>query len=250
MNTLDEVQKIWDTITRSENAKDFTFNLSDQLRLLSTFHVGNYFTYIVNVRNSVIAHVSAQVTNVIGYEPEQLSVPFIIGLIHPHDVAYFLNFEKAVERFFSEKSGQELFDYKVQYDFRVKNTDGNYVRLLHQFMIIQHNPDDVYTFAVDTDISHLKITGVPQLSFIGINGKPSFYNVDPDMVFLPKKAFFTKREMDILRALSTGKNSFEMAAYLNISKHTVDVHRKNLLKKTGAKSTYEILNKAFTNGWM
>lgn len=250
MDVFDEVQKIWETITRSENVIDKEFNLSVQRQLLHIFHVGNYFSYIVNLRRSVIEQISQEVTAMLGYKSEEITIPFLIGKMHPHDVAYFLNFETAVERFFGDKSGNELFKYKVQYDFRLKGADGNYVRLLHQFMIIQHDVNDVRTFVVDTDISHLKLTGEPQLSFIGIACEPSYYNVDPGRIFLQKKSFFTKREMDILRALSSGKNSYEMAEYLNISKHTVDVHRKNLLKKTGAKSTYEILNKAFTNGWM
>nr|WP_322626152.1 LuxR C-terminal-related transcriptional regulator [uncultured Flavobacterium sp.] len=250
MNVYDEVQKIWENVPRSEDVKNTDFNLTAHRQLLSVFHVGSYFTYVVNIRRSLIEHVSFEVTSLLGYSPEDITVPFLVSLMHPHDVPYFLNFESASERFFNDKSGEDLFKYKVQYDFRIKNAAGNYVRLLHQYMIIQHDATDVLTFAVDTDITHLKLTGVPQLSFIGINDAPSYYNVDPERIFLPKKSFFTKRELDILRALSAGKNSYEMAEDLNISKHTVDVHRKNLIKKTGAKSTYEILNKAFTNGWV
>lgn len=45
-------------------------------------------------------------------------------------------------------------------------------------------------------------------------------------------------------------NSAEISEQLNISRYTVDVHRKNILKKTNAKSTYEIIQKAYSNGWL
>lgn len=50
----------------------------------------------------------------------------------------------------------------------------------------------------------------------------------------------TDREIEIVRLLLEGKTSKEIGEKLFISKHTVDTHRRNVLEKTGTKSTSEL----------
>lgn len=52
------------------------------------------------------------------------------------------------------------------------------------------------------------------------------------------------RETEILEMLILGKTSREIGAELFISKTTVDTHRRNILEKTGAKNTTELLIRA------
>ena len=60
----------------------------------------------------------------------------------------------------------------------------------------------------------------------------------------------TNREQDILRNLSTGKTSKEIAEELFISHHTVDTHRRNLLKKLNCSSVVELTRVAFHGGFL
>ena len=250
MNVSEELRSIWDRISKSEHVKDVNFDLQLHKKLLDIFQVGDYFYYVVNVRKSLLEMVSPEAARVLGYPLEDITLEFFVNLMHPDDLPFFLNFEVAVGDFFSNFSGEQLFKYKVQYDFRVKKANGQYARLLHQFIIIHLDPEDVKTFAIDTDITNLKTDLTPQLSFIGLEGNPSYCNVDVNNIFTPTKHIFTKREREILRALANGMNSAEISDSLNISRFTVDVHRKNMLKKTEAKSTYEIIQKAYNNGWV
>lgn len=250
LNVYDELCKIWDNINTDEKVKDLHFDIRVHKKLLDIFQVGDYYYFILNVRKSMFELVSPEASKVLGYPPEMINLPFFVSLIHPEDLPFFLNFEAAVENFFAKISGEKLFKYKVQYDYRVRKADGTYIRILNQIIIIQHEADDVRTFVVNTDITHLKKEPKPIISFIGLEGEPSYMNVDVKDIFRPTKYLFTRREKDILRSLAKGMNSVEISEALNISKHTVDVHRKNMLKKTGAKSTNEIIGIAFNNGWV
>ena len=62
---------------------------------------------------------------------------------------------------------------------------------------------------------------------------------------LPKdfiqKYNFSDREVEILNYLITGKSSQQIAEELNISKYTVDSHRKHILDKTKFHSTAELV---------
>ncbi len=58
----------------------------------------------------------------------------------------------------------------------------------------------------------------------------------------------TKREKEIISLLVNGKTSKEIANELFISKNTVDTHRRNILEKTGLRSTVELAGFAHRNG--
>jgi DNA-binding NarL/FixJ family response regulator len=54
----------------------------------------------------------------------------------------------------------------------------------------------------------------------------------------------TKREVEIIKLISEGLTSQEMADRLFISLRTVETHRGNLLKKLGVKNAVELIRKA------
>lgn len=56
------------------------------------------------------------------------------------------------------------------------------------------------------------------------------------------------REKDVIRYIAEGLSSREIAEELNISSHTVDSHRKNVLTKIGARNTADITRYAIQTG--
>ena len=54
-------------------------------------------------------------------------------------------------------------------------------------------------------------------------------------------ARLSSREQEVLRRLVTGKPSKLIASALGISEKTVDVHRSNLMRKTGTRSVAELM---------
>lgn len=250
LNAYRELNNIWSTITKDQEITNELFDIGVYKSMLDIFQVGDYFYFLLNVRKSKFEFVSPEIVNVLGYPIEFIDVAFFVNLMHPDDLPVFLNFEAAVERFFNDLDGGKYFNYKVQYDFRLKHAMGHYIRVMHQMVIIQHDAQDIKTFVVYTDITHLKKETRPMLSFIGMEGEPSYINVDVLSVFTPTKNMFTNRERKVVKALASGLSSLEIGELLNISKFTVDAHRKNILRKTEAKSTSEIIQKAFNNGWV
>ena len=58
------------------------------------------------------------------------------------------------------------------------------------------------------------------------------------------------REMQVIRYVGKGLSSEEIASELNVSIHTVNSHRKNVLKKLGLKSPTELIVYALKQGWV
>ena len=60
--------------------------------------------------------------------------------------------------------------------------------------------------------------------------------------FLEEKfKMLSEREMTVLKFVIDGKTSEEIAKFLYISINTVNTHRRNILKKTGARSVVDLL---------
>ncbi len=80
--------------------------------------------------------------------------------------------------------------------------------------------------------------------------KSTFYA--SDVISIVEKQKFTSllndRERDILMLIAQGKQSKEIAHQLFLSPHTINTHRKNLLKKLDARTPTELLINAIKHG--
>ena len=59
-----------------------------------------------------------------------------------------------------------------------------------------------------------------------------------------EKIALTRRERQILELVVKGRSSIQIAETLNLSRYTVDTHRKNIHKKTGIKSNVDLVRLA------
>jgi NarL family two-component system response regulator LiaR len=60
----------------------------------------------------------------------------------------------------------------------------------------------------------------------------------------------TEREMEVLRALASGKSNKEIAEALFLSVYTVQVHLRNIFAKLGVSSRTEAVTYAIRQGWV
>lgn len=245
-----EGKKIWDVITERIPMEELRLDVEIHRKLLEIFNVGDYYCYVFNLSKTSFDWVSEEIETVLGYKASETDLPFFLDKIHPDDQPWFLSFEKKVVEFFGALRPDQVPNYKVRYDYRIKKNDGSYIRILQQVVTIQHSNTGAVlrTFGVHTDISHLKQEGLPVLSFIGLNGEPSYINVDVKNKFSPSTQLMSNREKEILRLLIQGHKSQAIADLLFISKETVDKHRKNMLTKNNASNTAELIAIAIRRG--
>ncbi len=250
---FDSVKKIWHEVIKSPSEKDLHIEIELHKNLLNFFQVGDYCYCIVNIIDGKFEYLNSSVFEIYGYNLEQFTMEHFLSYIHPDDIGDFINCENTVVDFFSKLPPDKIQKYKVRYDYRVRKSDGNYIRILHQVLTI-HSTDDgsiIRTLVLHTDISHLQKDNKSSLSFIGLDGEPSYIDVaihNSSFKFI--KELVTNREKVIIKQLAKGKSSRQIGIELGISKYTVDTHRKNILKKTNCKSVAELIAKAAEKGWM
>jgi DNA-binding CsgD family transcriptional regulator len=221
-------------------------------KLLNFFVIGDSYYFIMNHNSLAFELVSKEVKAVMGYDPSEFNIQFSNEKIHPEDLAWFLTFGNKIMEFFSQLPIEKLMKYKVRYDLRYRKKNGDYARILYQGVMIEHDKHGkiLRTLNLHTDITHLKQQGKPVLSFIGMDGEPSYLDVAAKNIFIESKEDLTKREKQVLKLLIEGKLSKEISSILKISKQTVDTHRKNMLRKKNLNNTGELIGKAMRYGWI
>ncbi len=249
---LQEALKIWSKVNIGKPLQDDGFNLEAQKKLLNIFSVGDFYYYIFNLKESKFDLLSPEVATVLGYQPEELDLATFFTKIHPEDQPWFLNIESKLTAFFSQLRADQIPNYKIRYDFRLQKKNGECIRVLQQVITIQHSEEGglLRTFGVHTDISEIKMEGKPVVSIIGLNGEPSFIDIEIDHIFPVPTHFLTPREQQILLLLIKGQETKDIALELGIRSHTVSTHRKNLLTKTKARNTAEMIVMAIRKGWV
>ena len=249
---LTESIKIWQKYAQVEKNEDFSLQLEVYKKLLHFFQVGDFFYYVFNLSTLGFDMVSDGIKKVLGYEPSDITLEFLFNKIHPEDQKWYANFENEAGKFLHSLPIAKRMEYKIRMDFRIQRKDGAYVRFLYQNtgLELYENGNIYRALALLTDITDLKPTGKPMLSFIGLNGEPSYIDVQPGEILIPIDAPITRREKQILLLIIEGKLNKEIAHLLNISKETVDKHRKNMIKKNNCTNSGELIGLAIKSGWL
>ena len=252
---IDIAKQIWEHYSPDRSVAEQEKNklvLDLSHRLIHFFQAGEFFVFIFNVSTLTFDYISPGIENVLGYRPEEMTLDTFFDLFHPEDQKAYVNFENEVGRFLLSLPKERVFKYKVRIDMRMRKKDGTYTRILHQTMVFDVGDDGkiLRSLGVYTDIGYLKMEGKPTLSFIGLEGEPSFINVQVGKELILIKDQLSKREKEILVLIMEGLQNKAIADKLHLSKETVDKHRKNMLAKTDSKSSAELITKAIRNGWV
>lgn len=216
------------------------------------FQIGDYFHVVFNFKDADIEFCSDGIARILGYDPVYFSRNQLLNNIHPEDLPIFLKHEIKTTEFYSGLSPLQTSKYKVRYDFRVQNQFGVYKRLMRQ--VVHFGMDDAgkptRTLSVYTDISYLKRDTAIQLTILGLEGEPSFCDVNPEISQPKSSNPFSERELQVLKLLSTGTSVKKIAIKLNLCLSTINNHRHNMLLKAGVKTCPGLLGKAIRNGWI
>lgn len=236
-----KLQEIWHNQGFASEAGALQFELDLHKRMLGLFGVGDFYYYVFNVKKLAFEFISEQFEPITGWKSDTFDLQKFLDCIHPDDQAFYVNSQQAVSKqLVSQVSSEELYYYKVSLDFRFLCADGTYKRVLQQTVSLRQDEAgaQLYTLGIHTDISHLKTDIKPVLSIIGLEGRPSWNNIEPERVFeSAQPPLLTRRELEIARMLCQGMSSMEVARQLHLSDLTVATHRKNILRKLGVSNT-------------
>ena len=136
-------------------------------------------------------------------------------LVHPDDLEVVRRIDKKVWEFLDTLPEEEKLTYKYIYEMRVLDR-GKYVRMIYQTRLLAFKDDN----------------------FLGMGISVRFQikncltdEIVPFAIETATDALLTPREREILALAKEGMFSKEISEKLNISVHTVNRHRQNILEK-------------------
>jgi DNA-binding CsgD family transcriptional regulator len=202
--------------------------------------VGNSGVHVFDVCKRQFAFYSSNFGSLLGYKPEdyrETGHHFFYNKIHPEDLVILNNYGISFFKVFSNFSRAEKLCHKSISEYRMLNTQNQYVRLIEQYQVLElDKTGQIWLLMGIVDLS------ANQEAYEGV--KTQLINFKSAKIIpweVPKKAEFelTKREIEILKLVKEGLLSKEISNRLSISLHTVNTHRQRFLEKLGANNSFE-----------
>lgn len=128
----------------------------------------------------------------------------------------------------------DRLEYKLMYECRIKDTQDQYHRMLHQYLVLQLDAEG--EIALLLLFMQPVIGETPELPLrncvlIDTRTEEKIFKMGVDIL--------SRRELEILELVDSGMTTKKIAEKLGISMYTVDNHRRNILRKTGTSNTHE-----------
>ena len=211
------------------------------------------FFCITNTVHQNFEYISKNFTACTGLSSDKLNeggMDYFWSLFHPEDIKPWLESLQSLMNFtMSELNDEQRKRMSYTWNYRMKNGKGDYITIIQN------------TTPLQFDKSHKPIIGLAHYTVLDSNLKidicatAKYLNDQKEYETLFYKNIsssnllgaISNRERDVIRLLVSGKTSAEIAEKLCLSVHTINTHRRNILRKLNLKSTIEIVNYFNTN---
>jgi DNA-binding CsgD family transcriptional regulator len=151
---------------------------------------------------------------------------------------------------------EQYSDFIFSYNYRMRNANDEYITVLQRFSYIPGSEAEkpCGMIGVIFDITHFKndlsVVHTIEKSAMGRNGIVNelvFKKVHPvyEMEIIPR---LSKREIEIIKHISRGLSSKQIADKMDLSINTISNHRKNMLAKVACKTSSELMSFSIKHG--
>lgn len=211
------------------------------IKLEEMMEKNNQFFYILDFTRLKIVFTSKGCHQMIGLKPEEMDARNIFSRTHPedhqrHNVSRSKVFQLTNDIFMDPNENYAV----VSSNYRFLNLKGAYRNLLVQGYIFKcEKPEpNIFGILVHTDIEWF---GEIKYGFNNYIGKDLNHFRLPDNELILEGCVFTEREFQIIKLIKEGLSSKQIGEKIFLSSHTVDTHRRNILKKTNQSNISELV---------
>ena len=236
--------KIFDTYPKVEIEQ----HINKLIELDQFYPYNSTFYCITNTVNQNFEFISHNFTPCTGLSREKMmegGMNYFWSLFHPEDINLWLKSLTNLMNFtMTELNDEQRKRMSYTWNYRIKNAKGIYVN------IIQNTTPLQFDEANKPIIGMAHYTVLDSYTQMDICATAKYLNLENEYETLYYQNIsssrllnlISNRERDIIRLIITKNTSEEIANKLNISIHTVNTHRRNILKKLNIDSTFELIS--------
>lgn len=257
-----ETKTSWEKLIRAWESQPFNKVLDsatviDEIESYSNYisPVGNHFTYLFDCSVSQYIYISDACEEVTGYSKidwlTQKEPSLLDQLVLPEDHQGLQELGKQSWEIYSASPIEIRKQICCCIDYRAIHKSTKKITRLLEFnrpLLVDEKGNMMINFGIITDISHIKLEGPVGLK-VWAEGHPEisvFKNASEVRGLNP----LTKTEKQILKLIGAGQTTATVADKLFISAHTVNTHRRNILKKMECANFLEAFHTARMKGWV
>ncbi|MCD7901283.1 MAG: LuxR C-terminal-related transcriptional regulator [Bacteroides sp.] len=247
-------EKMW--AKQQIGSGDVDYNLwqkqKETLRHLS--NISKTCTFTVDVFKSIYDFASDGFSDIFGFSLSEIRSieeqgDLLEERIHPEDRLELIKTQIKLSHFIYSLPAEERNNYRNYFQFRMLNAQKKYVNVTsRQQVLLKDRNKKAWIVMGMMDIS------ADQTPYDKIHY--SVLNLTSGKILIPSTLFsseaslhssLTERETEVLQLINRGFLSKEIANQLKISIHTVNNHRKNILRKLEVDNVIEAINKVKEN---
>lgn len=242
-----QIKDLYIKIFRSYDKPSLETHIKKIIELDKFLPYSSTFFCITNTQKLSFEYVSQNFVTCLGLNAEKLKqkgMRYFWNRIHPEDLESWLQALNELMIFTLENIPEsDRHNANYTWNYRLKNAQDEYVNIIQN------------TTPLTLDNNYKPIIGLAHYTVLDANLK---MDVSASAKLLNDKneyetVYFntyaqkllsggvSNRERDIIRLLIQDLSSKEIGSRLNISSHTVDTHRRNILKKLNISSTGELV---------
>lgn len=242
-----QIKDAYKSIFKSYDKPSLEAHINKIIELDFYLPYSSTFFCITNTQDLTFEYVSKNFTSCTGLDSNFLKsqgMRYFWSRIHPEDLEKWLKALNELMIYTLEKIDNSDRD-KANYtwNYRFKNSDDDYVNIIQNTTPLAFDNDGKPIIG----LAHYTVLHEDIDMDITSSAKLLNKNNEYETVFFSSysqkmlSAGISHRERDVIRLLVQDLSSKEISSRLNISSHTVDTHRRNILKKLNISSTGELV---------
>lgn len=243
----DQIKEVYKSIFSSYDKPSLETHIKKIIDLDNYLPYSSTFFCITNTQSLEFEYISKNFKACLGLDSNLLKtngMRYFWSRIHPDDLEKWL---KALNELmeFTLGSISEVDRHKANYtwNYRFKNADDVYVNLIQNTTPLAFDSQDKPIIG----LAHYTVLNADIKMDISASAKLLNNNNEYETIYFNNygqkllSEGISNREKDVIRLLVLDFSSKEISQKLNISSHTVDTHRRNILKKLNISSTGELI---------
>lgn len=244
----DEEERYFKDTSKELELRSKCFDTRTYRAIEKTILMPLQYKYVHNIIDGRFENVEG-VDRILGYESCRFTLDFYYQIMHPDDRKVTFEMTRKSISWANYNLPLKAEDMQLNVLQRIRKANDEYAYIFRQSIITAVVGNRIArTFSLCTNVTDMGMKTM----------KPAFLYVQGDMQFNHTKVFhklneefksmLTQREIDVLYWVLEGYTSFEIANKLNVSRHTIDTHRRNIRKKTENRTIPELKRLFFEPG--
>lgn len=243
-----EINSIYNDIFDTYKDVEIEEHIKKLIELDFFYPYNSTFYCITNTVHQNFEYISKNFTACTGLPRDKMmneGMDYFWTLFHPEDIQLWIQSLKELMLFtMTELTDKQRKKMSYTWNYRLKNANQEYINIIQNTTPLQFDETNKPIIG----LAHYTVLhGAPKMD-ICATAKYLNDNNEYETLFYQNIStsnllgLISNRERDIVRLIITRNTSEIIADKLNISVHTVNTHRRNILKKLNLSSTFELID--------